>query len=190
MEDKNLPIKLFKKRDNVDDRRTEGMSSDELPRWVMTRQELLVKVDEFQSSLNTVKKILETRVKKDNYLPAVLKVSLRDVAIAKSHRTQVGKLFNVNHKYNFIGMSDDCDLMVKVDNVKDLDEISKNVNSIDKNAYGLSAIEDLGVFSPAIEEKLGVLKVRLINYNDYSLNSVAESIFINKLSEANIQYKN
>ncbi|WP_286775080.1 MULTISPECIES: S8 family peptidase [Sphingobacterium] len=189
MKEKNLPIKIFKKRDNIDDRRTEGMSNDELPKWVLTREELLVKVDEFQSSLNTLEKILQTRVKNDNYLPAVLKVSLRNVAIAKSHRTQVGKLFNVNHKYNFIGMSDDCDLMVKVDNVRDLKEISKNVSSIDKNAYGLSAIEDLDIFSPAIEEKQGVLKVKLINYNDYSLNSVAESIFINKLSKAKIQFK-
>lgn len=189
MEEKNLPIKFFKKRDNVDDRRTEGMSNDELPRWVLTREELLAKVDEFKTSLNTVKSILEMRVKNDNHLPAVLKVSLRNVAIAKSHRTQVGKIFNVNHKYNFIGMSDDCDLMVKVDNIKDLEEISRNVDSIDKNAYGLSAIEELDTFSPMIEEKLGILKVKLINYNDYSLNSVAESIFINKLADANIQYK-
>ena len=32
--------------------------------------------------------------------------------------------------------------------------------------WGLSAIEDLDIFSPAIEEKQGVLKVKLINYND------------------------
>lgn len=189
MENKNLPIKLFKKRDNIDDRRTEGMSNDELPKWALSRPELEVKSKDFLAVLDQVSNIIGERSEKNSHLPAVLTVKLRDVAVAKTHRSQVGKVFNVNHKYNFLGMSDDCDLIVKIDNKNDLGLISKNIQAIDKNAHGISAIEEIEVFKPFIEQESGTLKIRLINYNDYSLNNVVDSLFTGKLNERKINFK-
>lgn len=91
MENKNLPIKLFKKRDEVDDRRTEGMSNDELPKWAPTREQLLERSAQFISVMDATKLLLQERRQRQNHLPVVMKVTLNEKAIAKSHRGHVGK---------------------------------------------------------------------------------------------------
>tara|TARA_R110002020_G_scaffold475200_1_gene709052 strand:- start:1040 stop:2485 length:1446 start_codon:yes stop_codon:yes gene_type:complete len=189
MANRNLPIKLFKKRDTIDDRRTEGMSSGDLPKWMLSLTDLQKNSETYLSALDTVKQTLQERVKRDNYLPALLKVKLRDVAVAKTHRSEVGKVFNVNHKYNFLGMCDECDLLIKVDTLKDLANIRNNISDIQNNAYGLSAIETMDIYRPFIEPEGDTLKIKLINFHDYSLNNVVEGMFIEKLSGLNLDYK-
>jgi subtilisin family serine protease len=189
MANKNLPIKIFKKRDNIDDRRTEGMSGNELPKWALTPAQLRKKSDSYLKVMASVEQTLQDRVAKKNFLPAVLRVKLRDVAVAKSHRSEVGKVFNVNRKYNFLGMSDEFDLMIKVDSPKDLNNIKQNISNIQEYAYGLSAIEELALFRPVVEAEGDVLKIRLINYHDYSLNMVVDSLFRKKLDSLGLVYK-
>ena len=190
MENKNLPIKLFKKREEVDDRRTEGMCNDELPKWALTREQLLEKSAEFISVIDETKTILQQRQKRNNHLPAVVKVSLNEKAIAKTHRSQVGKLFNVNYKFNFVGMSDECDLLIKIDTPQDADRIVRNLNLINDNAHGLSSISKMNLYSPTIEtEPGGTLKARLFNFNDYNLNRIVEQLFREDLELYDIGYK-
>ncbi|MCZ4244259.1 S8 family peptidase [Pedobacter punctiformis] len=186
---KNLPIKLFKKRDDIDDRRTEGGGSGDLPKWILSRQELFEMSTQFLTVIEKSKEILINRVESDNFLPAILKISLKDKAVAKTHRAEVGKIFNVSHKFNFLGMSDECDLLIKVDDLKDAVLISQNISAIDKNAHGLSAIENMELFSPFIEVDSNVLKIRLINYNNYNINNIVEGMFIKSLNEHKIAYK-
>src|SRR5690554_1499818 len=121
MEKKNLPIKLFKKRDDIDDRRTEGGGSSELPSWILSAEELAIKSSALISTLEETRVLIEKRGRERDFIPAVLKVSLHDKALAKAHRSEVGRIFNFNQKYNFIGMSDECDLLVKVESLQDLD---------------------------------------------------------------------
>ncbi len=189
MESKNLPIKLFKKRDEIDDRKTEGGGNDDLPKWVLSNEELLVKSRDLSEVLTRTRAILNSRFNNNDFLPVVLKVTLRDKAIAKTHRTHVGKIFNVNHKFNFIGMSDEYDLLIKVDNLKDVEQIAKNVIAIDKNPHGISSIEDMDLFSPYIESASDVLKARLINYNNHNINQIVETLFIDTLKEKDIEFK-
>src|SRR6185437_12398712 len=186
---KNLPIKLFKKRDDIDDRRTEGGGNDDLPKWVLSQQELMIKSRELLTVMNETQLLIADRLKKSNYLPAVLRVSLRDKAIAKTHRAHVGRIFNVSHKFNFIGMSDECDLLIKVDSIEDAKEIAKNIALVDKNPHGLSSIEDMNLFSPFIEVDSEIVKARLINYNNYNTNQVVETLFVDTLKQKKIYYK-
>lgn len=189
MDIKNLPIKLFKKRDDVDDRRTEGGGSRELPTWVLSTNEAAILAREFLNVLSDTRSLIESRVAKDNFLPAVLKVSLRDYAVAKTHRSHVGKIFNVSSKFNFIGMSDDCDLLVKIDDTKDVEKISRNLANIQDNVHGLSSIKEISIFRPFVEAEEGNIKVRLINFNNYNVNQIAESKFTEVLLNKKLSFK-
>ncbi|WCT11034.1 S8 family peptidase [Mucilaginibacter jinjuensis] len=190
MENKNLPIKLFKKRDEVDDRRTEGMSNDELPKWAPSREQLLERSTQFISVMDTAKSLLQERRQRQNHLPAIMKVTLNEKAIAKSHRSHVGKIFNVSHKFNFVGMSDECDLLVKVDNIQDVDTISRNLRLVDDNAHGLASIDKINLYRPYVEtQQGGTLKARLFNYNDYNLNRIVEQLFRESLELRDIDFK-
>ena len=44
MAKKNLPIKLFQKRQKVDDRRVEGGGSKAIPKWIVSRKFIFINI--------------------------------------------------------------------------------------------------------------------------------------------------
>ena len=106
-------------------------------------------------------------------------MKIKEKAIAKTHRSEIGKLFNTRDKVNIIGVLGEDELLIKVDNIQDLDIIEKNALNVERNAIGLSALSSLDTFEPliSIKNENCVAKVKLLNYQDYELNNVLTGSF-------------
>ena len=117
-----------------------------------------------------------TEEKRD--IPATIELSLDSRAIAKSYRSNIRKLVDVNKKNNIIGLKNDDTLLVKIDDNKDLKEMVANFKTIRKNSEGLATIKDSKRFKPEISvENKDILKIKLINYLDNDINNQVEKQF-------------
>lgn len=188
MDARKLPIRIFEKR-QLDERLTEGGGGNK-PNWVMSGADLIEHCESLTPTLDSVDELIENRIERGVFLPAVVNIQLDDKAIAKTHRGEVGKLFDVNNKKSTIGFSDSSTLLLKIDKKEDLAEIRKNFEKTEKNAHGLSAIDEISVFSPFIEiEDKKMLKVKLMDYQDYEYNRIVNELFENLCSEHQIEFK-
>ena len=199
MESKNLPIKFFQKRQK-DELDTEAGGSKKIPNWVDINQ-LRPKASYIVDVLSSVSSLLTEKNENNNYLPSVLKLKVDEDALAKTYRREIANLFNVG-KLNIIGVSGEDEILIKIDNINDLQSITKNIKKAD-NAFpsyttvvGISAISDLELFQPEINEisNLGdlqeqILKIKLFNYGDFELNAILVKAFEAFCKENNIEYE-
>ncbi|BBH22543.1 hypothetical protein Back11_38880 [Paenibacillus baekrokdamisoli] len=190
MKKNNLPIKFFQKRNEVDERYTEGGGSDIPPKWVLQGEELKAHSNELIQNFKIAESQLEGKLNKYKNVPTVIKAKVNTDALAKSHRSEITQLFTGKKIEKTIGLNEEYDLLIRVDSVTDLKEISKKLDSFKKNAKAVSAVENIEAFKPKIKEpenfpkKDGrlILKVKLFNYNDTHINKITESIFLELLS--------
>ncbi|WP_431090773.1 S8 family peptidase [Paenibacillus sp. 8b26] len=188
--DKNLPIKIFEKRFEVDDRQTEAGGSDQPPKWVLSEVELKSKSDILTDELQIAETRVNEKFKKHNNIPVVIKARLVTDAIAKSHRSELSQFFNAKKREKTIGFSDNQELLIRIDKLSELSQISNNLKQFDKNAKAISGIEGIEVFEPLIEvdseptikKDKNILKVKLFNYNNYQINSTVLNEFIKLIS--------
>lgn len=188
MADKNLPIKIFEKR-KEDEMLTEAGGGNE-PNWIIRGEELSRKAESFGTVISGVGKEILSREKENNFIPVVLNAVINDKAIAKSHRKEVTKLFDVNNKRNTIGLADENTLLIKIDSASDVRKISTNFNQYIKNAYGISAIDELELFSAIIDLKHKKhIKIKLFDFQDYELNRITRYSFEKFCSDNKIEYR-
>ena len=189
MPDQKLPIKIFSKRGEQDERYTEG-GKGEPPKWLLSNAEAAVRAAELMETLVETAQVIASRPKDREFIPAVVKISLRQDALAKNHRTETGKIFNRKNEYNFIGMSEDTDLLVKIDSSDHLNFINSNLQKAASFVWGISAIQSMEPFRPDIElptDNNTSLKVKLINFQDRSLNESVEQVFEQTLNRLNVK---
>lgn len=186
---KNLPIKLFHKRD-VDDRQTEGGGSSTLPVWVLSDNELHEQADYLHTIISGLTQTFAEKNSLGDFLPTVISTNLIDDAIAKSHRGKVNQIFNVNEKNNIIGFGEDNSLLIKVDNQRDLELIDRNICNPEKFAFGISAIDEIKIFEPSIDiSSTNPLKVELFNYYNHDLNELVKNRFISLCNDNKIEFR-
>lgn len=192
MSKKNLPIKIFEKRKEIDERRVEGGGNNDLPKFVLSDSELYERAEEFSAVVHDKLDDFEKRPQNRKFIPTTLNVEINDKAIAKSHRSEIKKIFNVNYKHNFIGFTGTNNLLVKIDSPKDVYEIEKNLRNINKHKIGLSAISHIEDFFPdvRIDQKDGKdLKVTMINYQNWEINNAVKIVFEKFCSDNNLKFK-
>ncbi|MCT4593204.1 MAG: S8 family peptidase [Anaeromicrobium sp.] len=179
MKEKHLPIKIFEKRLEVDERQTEGGGSDKPPKWVLKGEALIHKAKILKEELSEAKTQVEQKMEKYNNVPAILKAKIVEDALAKSHRKEISQLFYSNQKKDrIIGLSRDQELIIRIDDVAELEAINKKLLQTQKNAKAISGVESIESFEPMIDTskteitKNGkfIFKVRLHDYSDYHTN--------------------
>ena len=195
MAEKNLPIKFFQKRQK-DDFATEGGGDRKLPKWA-TPELVGEKAAYVRSVLSKISISLNNKVKRNNYVPSVVKVKMNEDALAKTPRKEVGNFFNIG-KLNVIGMSGIDELLIKIDNENDLQAIIKRFYNIN-DAYpsfgtvvGISAITNIEEYKPQINVEAinqEILKVRLFNYGNGDLNEVLTRVFESYCKQNSIQFE-
>lgn len=165
--EERLPIKFFSKREE-DKQRVEGNSSKELPRWVLSGNELKKKSSILSSSLDEI----VTEVKwESRTVPIIAQATLNKDAHAKTHRRKIETIFTTNGN-NVLGVGDENSLIIRIDSLSDVEEMRKKIADTEKYAYGISGIDELKKYSPLVisEEEKGNYKVRLFNFRSYSEN--------------------
>lgn len=179
MENRNLPIKFFQKRQK-DEMGTEAGGGQTIPKWASQGQ-LREKSEYIKTVLANVSSSLAEKVKKNNYIPSVVKLKVSGDALAKTYRKEIGNLFNVG-KLNIIGVSGEDEVLIKIDNEADLKNILNRFSDA-KLAFpnyttlvGISAINNIEEFKPQIEieeeDEKQVYKVKLFNYGNADLNNI------------------
>lgn len=72
MAKKNLPVKLFQKRQKIDDRRVEGGGSKAIPKWQLEGEELQERANSLLEPLNELDTFFENRDNTRSFIPATL----------------------------------------------------------------------------------------------------------------------
>jgi hypothetical protein len=192
MANKNLPIKLFQKRQKIDDRRVEGGGNKEIPKWELSGQLLTDRAESFIEPINELIEVFQKRKTSRSFIPATLKIDIDDNAIAKSHRKDIQKIFNGKvTKNNIIGFLDSNSAIVKVDSIEEGLQIKNNIANYSKNPRGISAIESIEVFKPFIVdiEENQTVKISLIDFLNYEVNNAVKIAFIKYCNEFGIEVK-
>ena len=192
MAKKNLPIKLFQKRQKIDDRRVEGGGGDNVPKWELSGQLLANRAESFIQPIDELIEVFKGRDSSRKFIPATLRIDIDDNAIAKSHRKDIQKIFNGKlTKNNIIGFIDSNSAIVKVDSIEEGQQIKNNINNYFKNPRGISAIESIEVFKPYVVDvkEDNTLKVSLIDFLNYEINNAVKIAFIRYCEEFDIEVK-
>ena len=192
MAKKNLPIKLFQKRQKIDDRRVEGGGGDNIPKWELSGRLLAERAESFIEPINEIIEVFQKRTASRSFIPAILKIDIDDNAIAKSHRKDIQKIFNGKvTKNNIVGFLDSNSAIVKVDSIEEGLQIKNNIANYLKNPRGISAIESIEVFKPFIVdiEDNQAVKISLIDFLNYEINNAVKIAFIKYCNEFNIEVK-
>lgn len=192
MQERNLPIKFFQKRQK-DEMATEGGGERKLPRWA-SREIIGEKAGYVRRVLVEVASSLAEKVQKNNYVPSVVKVKMNEDALAKTYRKEVATLFNTG-KLNIIGVSGEDEVLVKIDNQLDLQSILRKFENANDafpsftTIVGISAITNIEEFKPQIEvDNITTLKIKLFDYGNIDLNNIAIRAFENFCVERNLHF--
>ncbi|ONF90597.1 S8 family peptidase [Leptospira santarosai] len=188
MENKNLPIRIFYKR-KQDDRLTEGGGSPNEPQWVLTSNELQFRASDLTEKINNIQK----DPKKSKTIPTIIDVSIKEEAIAKSHRPMIESLFiGDGNESNLIELNSGNELLFSINNINHFDKIRRNLSNFEYNKKAISAIEEIVAFSPYVDDKARnseILKVKLFNFNDKRLNDSLVNTLSEFCKERKIKFK-
>lgn len=167
-----LPIKFFSKREE-DKQRVEGNSNKDLPKWVLSGDELTIKSEQLVAGFDEI----ITKIKWEaRTVPVIMQATLNKDAHAKSHRKKIESVF-ATKKNNILGVGDENTLLIKVDSLEDAREMQIRLKDVDKNAYGISGIDEVKKFRALVEmaDEQTNYKVRLFDFHDYSFNMTNRS---------------
>ncbi len=170
MADEKLPIKFFAPRE-VDDLRVEGSGSSDTPNWVLEGDELAQRASKLNLAFGQFSKAVIERAERKSAVPFVFVAKMCDDATAKSRRGDISALFQAGEKSSVIGLADSDELIVKIDSVAQMNEISSRLQDYNRNSYALSCLETFWEFQPAVETEKdeSTYKIKLIDFKTTKL---------------------
>ncbi len=190
MTEKYLPIKIFEKRKDYDDRSTEGGGDNREGSWVLHGDELYSRAHYLNENVRKVQDSFKNWRGKNRTLPMIISTTVIEQAIAKTHRGRIVNLLENDGRDNVIGVFGDRQILSMVTEEKVLETICEAFARQEDEAVLISSISDIGVFSPFVEpfeKENTVYRVRLCNYNDFDLNNHAKYLFEQACEKSGIQ---
>lgn len=180
-----LPIKFFSKRDE-DKQRVEGNSPRELPKWVLTGTELIERSLQLSAGITSIVDETEWETRT---VPVIVQATMTKDAHAKSHRRTIESVFTTKQN-NVIGVGNEDTLIIRVDSLEDAKEIQSRLMDTEKNAYGISGIEEISRFHTPVERATGQAnyKIKLFDFHDYSTNQSIHKRFEHMLWSRNVEF--
>ena len=179
MSEKYLPIIVFEKRKNYDDRLTEGGGDGREPGFVLHGEALRIHANQLSSDLKRVRTEIEKECRTPRVLPIILSTTLNEDAIAKSHRQRVTNALGCDGNDNVIGVSGDHEILSILSNEVVLDELERSFMS-EESALLTSSLDGIKVFTPitdAYDSEYSEYRVRLFDYNDFDRNYIVKKLF-------------
>ena len=190
MSDKYLPIKIFEKRKDYDDRSTEGGGdSSREPGFVLHGEALRSHARTLTDSLREVRSQLHLELTKQRTLPLIMATSLNDKAIAKSHRGRVTNILDSDGNDNVVGVYGDRQILSLLSSEAVLDNLEAAIQN-ENEAILTSSMTGMEMFYPvmaAYEEGHKEYRARLFDYNDFDRNSLVKILFEQFCTENEIQ---
>lgn len=186
-----LPIKFFAKR-KIDEMKVEGGGSDKLPKFVLSGNELTERATQLKLNLNGLEQNFKSKKERKSSIPMVVKVKMHRKALAKSHRQEISDFFKSTQD-NIIGITNTNELLVKIQNDKELNTINKRLSNVISNKYAISCIEEMDNYAPEIilekANNKADYKIKLINFQDKNKNKAIEQQFETFIKTESLDYK-
>lgn len=132
MEKEKLPIKFFAPRE-VDELKVEGAGNSEQPKWVLTGEALVERSSQLLSSFSQFTDDVANREKRNSAVPFVFIAKLGEDSTAKSRRKDIHALFQTSDKSSVIGLANTDELIVKLDSISQMNEISSKLQNYQQN---------------------------------------------------------
>ncbi len=179
MNEKYLPIKIFEKRKNYDDRSTEGGGDNREPSFTLHGEELRKHSQILNADIKVVRDDLRTELAKQRTLPVVMATSLSEKAIAKSHRGRVVGILESDGHENVVGVLGDRQILSVLSSEVVLDSLENAIQKEEMAAL-TSSLSGMEVFRPIMdgyEEGHVSYRVRLFDYNDFYRGEVVRNLF-------------
>lgn len=179
MNEKYLPIKIFEKRKDYDDRSTEGGGDSREPGFVLHGEALRRHAEVLTVDIQDVRSELRREASAPRTLPAILATSLNESAIAKTHRDRVVNALESDGGENVIGVFGDRQILSILSGETVLDNLEGTIQR-EESAILTSSLAGLELFQPVMDEYESGhadYRVRLFNYNDFDRNNLARILF-------------
>lgn len=189
MSNKYLPIKIFEKRKDYDDRSTEGGGDNREPGFVLHGDELRAHAQVLASDLQEVRSQFREALSQKRTLPVIVATSLNDSAIAKTHRKRVVNILESDGNNNVVGVYGDRQILSVLPDEAVLDNLENSIYK-EESATLTSSLTGIEVFHPIVDDyKDGTVdyRVRLFDYNDFDRNSLARILFEKYCEEIGVQ---
>lgn len=177
--EKFLPIKIFEKRKDYDDRSTEGGGDNREPAWVLKGEALSTHVTQLRKEICDIRESFALRVKRQQAFPMLIATTVHEDALAKSHRGRITNMLDIDGYDNVIGMDGDDRILSLVLSETTLDSMERVIGKRE-NTILISSISEMEVYQPYIEpfdQKNNSYRVRLIDYNDFDRNNLVRLEF-------------
>lgn len=190
MDNEKLPIKFFAPRE-IDGLRVEGGGNQEEPRWLLNDEALAERATELLVALSEFSDAVANRKKRQSAVPFVFIAKMCGDSTAKSRRKNIATLFQFTDKSNVIGLADSDKLIVRLDSVSQMNEISNRLRDCKRNCYAISCLETFLNFQPIVEVQKDELayKIKLIDFQDYETNISMQRLFESALIVHGIKFK-
>jgi len=190
MDKEKLPIKFFAPRE-IDELRVEGIGNNEIPKWVLSDNELEQRSIKLLDALVNLEVLMNERKNKKSVVPFIFVAKMDKESTAKSKRKYITNLFQMENTNNVIGVKTSDSLLIKVANTNELDELSSRIKNFKLNCRSLSCLENFEPYTPFYAEvpKDYNAKVKLVNYQDYEQNIAIQRLLERTLHEREIIFK-
>ena len=190
MNNERLPIKFFAPRE-IDELKVEPGGNSDTPNWVLTGDALIERADTLQMAFSQFSDEIVNRSERNSAVPFTLVAKMCENATAKSRRHDISSLFQYEGKSNILGLTASDELIVKINSVAQMNEISQRINDFNHNSYAISCLETFWGFEPEIETATTdcSYKIKLIDYQDYETNIATHRLFEQTLTERGINFK-
>lgn len=189
MNEKYLPIKIFEKRKNYDDRETEGGGDNREPGYTLHGEALQEHARHLSSDLQEVRYFYSETLAKPRDLPVIIATSLNESAIAKTHRGRVVAILESDGNDNVVGVFGDRQILSVLQSESVLDNIERVIYK-EEAAVLTSSLEEIEIFHPIIDEYEDghtEYRTRLFDYNDFDRNRFARILFERYCSDIDVQ---
>ena len=151
MSNKYLPIKIFEKRKDYDDRSTEGGGDNREPGFVLHGDELQAHAQVLASDLQEVRSQFREALSQKRTLPVIVATSLNDSAIAKTHRKRVVNILESDGNDNVVGVYGDRQILSVLPDEAVLDNLENSIYK-EESATLTSSLTGIEVFHPIVDE--------------------------------------
>lgn len=190
MGNEKLPIKFFAPRE-IDELRVEGAGSSEVPKWVLKGDELSQRSSELLTDFSQFSHTVEERAERNSAVPFVFVAKMYDDSTSKSRRKDISTLFQFSDRSNVIGLADSDELIVKLDSVSQMNEISTRLQDYQRNNYAISCLEAFWEFQPMVQkhDDERTYKIKLIDFQDYEINIAMQRLLERTLDSRKISFK-
>ena len=188
-DNKFLPIKIFEKRKDYDERSTEGGGDSKEPSWVLHGSALTAHVSQLKHEILEIRSEFVQRKNEKHCLPMLLATTIHQDALAKSHRGRITSVLESDGNDNVIGLNGDNQILSMVSTEAVLDSMEQILGNED-NATVISSITEMEMYRPYVEpfdEESKSYRVRLVDYNDFDRNHMVRILFEEYCREKGIE---